>query len=94
MGLGPYGRPQPHHHQLLRISVAFPCYGRGLKDIAKCLGFAWRQEDVNALTSMVLYLQYVRFGKAADSNRQKILDYNEDDCLATMHVFDWLLGQD
>ena len=75
-------------------SFAFPCYGRGLKDIAKCLGFAWRQEDVNALTSMVLYLQYVRFGMAADSNRQKILDYNEDDCLTTMHVFDWLLGQD
>ena len=59
-------------------SFAFPCYGRGLKDIAKCLGFAWRQEDVNALTSMVLYLQYVRFGMAADSNRLKILDYNED----------------
>ena len=75
-------------------SFAFPCYGRGLKDIAKCLGFVWRQDDVNALTSVVLYLEYVRLGEAASESRQKILDYNQDDCLATMHVFDWLLAQD
>jgi predicted RecB family nuclease len=23
-------------------------------------------------------------------SKQKILDYNEDDCVATMHVKDWL----
>ena len=60
----------------------------------KCLGFTWRQDDVNALTSVVLYLEYVRLGEAAAEGRQKILDYNEDDCLATMHVFDWLLAQE
>lgn len=75
-------------------SFAFPCYGRSLKDIARCLGFQWRQDDVTALTSVVLYLRYVRLGEAADESRQKILDYNEDDCLATMHVFDWLLAQE
>ena len=75
-------------------SFAFPCYGRGLKDIAKCLGFAWRQDDVNALMSVVLYLEYVKSGATDAEPRQKILDYNEDDCLATMHVFDWLLAQD
>ena len=75
-------------------SFAFPCYGRGLKDIAKWLGFACCQDDVNALMSVVLYLEYVRLGATDAEPSQKILDYNEDDCLATKHVFDWLLAQE
>lgn len=74
-------------------SFAFPAYGEGLKDIAKTLGFTWRQEDVDALISVTLYLQYVESGGADEEARNRILTYNEDDCLATMHVFDWLLSQ-
>jgi uncharacterized protein len=74
-------------------SFAFPCYGEGLKDIAKSIGFSWRQDDVSALTSVALYLDYVGSGGAYREARRKILDYNEDDCRATMHVYDWLLSQ-
>ena len=73
-------------------SSALSCYGRAC--IAKCLGCAWRQDDVNALLSVLLYLEYVKSGATDAEPRQKILDYNEDDCLATMDVFDWLLAQD
>ena len=71
-------------------AFAFPTYSEGLKDIAKCLGFSWRQEDVSGQSSMVLYQVYVESGGTDDKTRQKLLDYNEDDCRATMHVFDWL----
>ena len=74
-------------------SFAFPTYGEGLKDIAKALGFTWRQEDVDALISVTLYLKYVESGGTDEESRNRILAYNEDDCLATMHVFDWLLCQ-
>ena len=74
-------------------AFAFPTYSEGLKDIAKCLGFAWRQADVSGQSSMVLYQNYVDSGGADDQTRQKILDYNEDDCRATMHVFDWLTSR-
>ena len=74
-------------------SFAFPTFGEGLKDIAKSLGFAWRQEDVDALISVTLYLDYVESGGAEEEARNRILTYNEDDCLATMHVLDWLLSQ-
>ena len=74
-------------------SFAFPAYGEGLKDIARCLGFEWRQDDVDALASVTLYLSYVGSGGTDQEARRKILDYNEDDCLATMHIFDWLLAQ-
>ena len=75
-------------------SFAFPAFGEGLKDIAKALGFTWRQDDVDALISVTLYLQYVESGAADEEARRRILAYNEDDCLATMHVFDWLLSQE
>ena len=78
---------------LVTSAFAFPCYGQGLKDIAKSLGFRWRQDDVDALGSVVLYLSYVGSGGTDQAARHKILDYNEDDCLATMHVFDWLISQ-
>ncbi len=73
-------------------AFAFPTYSEGLKDIAKCLGFSWRQADVSGQSSMVLYQNYVESGGEDDHTRQKILDYNEDDCRATMHVFDWLIA--
>ena len=72
---------------------AFPAYGEGLKDIAKSLGFRWRQGDVSALTSMALYVNYTRSRSRDIEAKRKILLYNEDDCLATMHIFDWLASQ-
>ena len=75
-------------------SFAFPAFGEGLKDIAKALGFTWRQDDVDALISVTLYLQYVESLSGDEEARHRILTYNEDDCLATMHVFDWLLSQE
>ena len=74
-------------------SFAFPCYGEGLEDVARSIGFCWRQDDMSALTSVALHLDYVDSGCADQEARQKILDYNEDDCRATMHVHDWLLVQ-
>ena len=33
-------------------------------------------------------------GGKKETCRQRIMDYNEDDCRATMHVFDWLLSHE
>jgi uncharacterized protein len=71
-------------------AFAFPTYGESLKDIAKFLGFSWRQEDVSGQSSMALYQDFVESGGTDYNTRQKLLDYNEDDCRATMHIFDWL----
>lgn len=78
---------------LVTNSFAFPCYGQGLKDVAKALGFQWRQGDVDGLVSVVLYFRFVASDGKDREAKEKILTYNEDDCLATMHIFDWLLEQ-
>ena len=74
-------------------AFAFPTYGESIKDIAKFLGFSWRQDDVSGQSSMVLYQDFVESGGTDHQTRQKLLDYNEDDCRATMHIFDWLAAQ-
>ena len=74
-------------------AFAFPTQGEGLKPIARHLGFAWRQDDVDAMASVALYSRYTGSGGADREAKTKILTYNEDDCRATMHVFDWLTGR-
>ena len=73
---------------------AFPAYGEGLKAIAKSLGFTWRQEDVTGVGSMALYIRYVESGSTDRTAKNKIVVYNEDDCFATMHIYDWVMAQE
>ena len=47
-------------------------------------------KDVNATESISIYLDFV---ENPDENRdrfQKVIDYNEDDCVATRVIKDWL----
>ena len=72
---------------------AFPAYGESLKAIAKCLGFKWRQDNVSGVGSMALYIRYVESGSMDQTAKDKIVVYNEDDCFATMHIYDWVMAQ-
>ena len=80
-------------HKLATHAFAFPTYSTSIKDVAKWLGFNWRHKDVGAMTSIGLYLEYV---EDPDNNREKmqrVLYYNEDDCIATRVIKDWLVEQ-
>ena len=43
---------------------------------------------------MDLYLKYIESGCTDDTSKQKIIIYNEDDCFATMHIYDWVMSQE
>jgi len=77
-------------HRDATSAFAFPTYGYGLKEVANYMGFQWRHENVDAMESIVFYLQYLDDKKRNKSKLQKVIDYNEDDCRATMVVKDWL----
>ncbi len=79
-------------HKVVTKSVVFPTYGNGLKQIAPYLGFSWRHKDVNATESISIYLDFI---SNPDKNRdkfQKVIDYNEDDCIATRVIKDRLVS--
>ena len=81
---------------LLKVATnafAFPTYTNSIKDVAKWMGFEWRHADVGATTSIDLYMKYAEDPVAGRDGMQKVLDYNEDDCIATRVVKDWLVSQ-
>ncbi len=71
-------------------TYAYPTYGGGLKQVAKYMGYNWRHQDINAMESIAIYLNYSKNPEEHKSEMQKVIDYNEDDCKATMTVKDWL----
>jgi len=69
---------------------AYPTYGGGLKQIAKYMGYNWRHTDINAMESIAIYFNYIEDPEKHKDKIQKVIDYNEDDCNATMTIKDWL----
>jgi len=77
-------------HKMATRAYVFPTYGNGLKEVAGYLGFKWRHDDVNALDAIAYYLKYQDDPDGYRGEIQAIVDYNEDDCIATRVVKDWL----
>jgi uncharacterized protein len=67
----------------------WPLGSYSIKEIAVYLGFKWRDESPSGALSIQWYNEYV---KTRDEKIMKrILEYNEDDCIATMVIKDWLV---
>lgn len=62
----------------------WPTFSYGLKQIAKLVGFKWRDEDPSGANSIVWYNQYLE--TKDEPILKRILEYNEDDCKATRAV--------
>lgn len=66
----------------------WPLGSYSLKEIAQYLGFEWRDKTPSGALSIEWFNKYLESGKPEDLKR--ILEYNEDDCKATMAVKDAL----
>ena len=65
----------------------------GLKVLATAAGFTWRDEAPSGEASMAWYEEARSDDPArAAAARARLLAYNEDDCLATRALRDWLEG--
>jgi len=64
----------------------------GLKQLAGAAGFRWRDVNPSGEASMIWYEEALHEGAAAETARERILQYNEDDCRATKALRDWLNG--
>jgi hypothetical protein len=67
-------------------ATEWPTRDYSLKTLAKHLGFAWRDTHPSGAASIEWYNRWVTTRDAAV--RQRILDYNEDDCKATRVLLD------
>lgn len=68
-------------YDVVAKSTEWPTYDRSIKTLAQYLGFKWRDTHPSGAASIEWYHRWVETSDPAI--KQRILDYNEDDCLAT-----------
>ncbi|WP_332750718.1 TM0106 family RecB-like putative nuclease [Sphingomonas sp. RB1R13] len=72
------------YYDVVFRATEWPTYDHSIKTLAKYLGFAWRDTDPSGAASIEWYQRWLETGD--DAIKQRILDYNEDDCRATAVV--------
>jgi uncharacterized protein len=76
-------------HSLIRNSWILPLKNYGLKTVSNWLGFEWRQKNVSGSKALYWWIQY-----QITENEiflKKIIQYNKDDCLATLRIAEYLI---
>jgi uncharacterized protein len=70
----------------VRPGSEWPTHDFSIKSLAKYCGFSWRDADPSGASSIEWFDQWARGGDPR--LRQRLLDYNEDDCRAMRVVWD------
>ncbi|MDC3031636.1 TM0106 family RecB-like putative nuclease [Prochlorococcus sp. AH-716-P08] len=76
-------------HILIRKSWILPLKNYGLKTVSNWLGFEWMQKNVSGSKALYWWIQY-----QITENEiflKKIIQYNKDDCLATLQIAEYLI---
>jgi predicted RecB family nuclease len=78
------------YYDVVQKATMWPTRDHSIKTLARFLGFQWRDTDPSGAASIEWFDQWVRTGDPVI--RQRILDYNEDDCRATRVLLDGIRG--
>jgi uncharacterized protein len=76
------------YSDVVRPGSEWPTHDFSIKSLAKHCGFNWRDVDPSGASSIEWFDQWARTGDP--HLRQRLLDYNEDDCRAMRVVLDRL----
>jgi len=76
------------YNDIVRPKTEWPTRNLSIKTLASFLGFEWRDKDPSGASSIEWYHRWVETGDL--EIKQRILDYNEDDCRATRILADAL----
>ena len=71
---------------VVKSKTEWPTNDYSIKTLATYLGFKWRDEEPSGAASIEWYHRWVEEGDVAI--KQRILDYNEDDCIAMRVLLD------
>ena len=77
--------------KIVKNSVIFPLYFYSVKDLAKSrfINYKWRHQKAGGAQSIFWYEKWL---ETQDKQvLQDIIDYNEDDVIATQHLHNWLI---
>lgn len=78
------------YYDVVKSSTEWPTNDYSLKTLAKFLGFKWRDTEPSGAASIEWFNQYCETQDPAI--KERILEYNEDDCRATAILLDGIKG--
>lgn len=76
------------YNDVVKKTTEWPTWDFSIKTLAKYLGFSWRDTHPSGAASIEWFHRWIELADPAI--RQRILDYNEDDCRATRVLRDGL----
>lgn len=76
------------YYDIIKSKTEWPAYNQSIKTLAQHLGFSWRDLNPSGAASIQWFNEYCR--EKDPAKLQRILDYNEDDCVAMIIVKDKL----
>jgi uncharacterized protein len=85
-----FGNALDLYYDVVRKHSEWPTKDHSIKTLAKFLGFAWRDTHPSGAASIEWFDRWIQSGDPAI--KQRILEYNEDDCRATRVLLDGLRG--
>lgn len=74
------------YNDVVKKHTEWPTRDHSIKTLARYLGFQWRDTDPSGAASIEWFHRWVETGDP--DVRQRIIDYNEDDCRATRVLLD------
>lgn len=72
----------------IRRNIYFPTYSNGLKEIGKFLGCIWSDPQSSGLQTIVWRYKWEK--SKEESLKNKLITYNQEDCIALKQVADFL----
>lgn len=78
------------YSDVVRPCSEWPTHDLSIKSLAKYCGFSWRDADPSGASSIEWFDRWAHTGD--ERLRQRLLDYNEDDCRAMRVVLDYMRG--
>lgn len=80
------------YSDVVRSGSEWPTSDFSIKSIAKFCEFKWRDVDPSGASSIEWFDQWAKTGEPVFKRR--LLEYNEDDCVAMRVVLDRMKGMD
>ncbi|MCX5801421.1 MAG: TM0106 family RecB-like putative nuclease [Candidatus Eisenbacteria bacterium] len=68
----------------------WPSHSYSIKAVSKLLGFEYSERDPGGLKAAMWYIEYAKAPGANRALREKIIQYNKEDCEAMIVLKDWL----
>jgi len=78
------------YYDIVKPFTEWPTRDYSIKTLATHLGFHWRDSEPSGAASIEWYHRWVETGELGV--KQRLLDYNEDDCRATRVLLDGIRG--